>query len=122
LIPLKWIILSFWLTKFSCADQSNNYAQVPFKTKVSRRNCIMDNAMHKFLIYLSIYFYLICFGLSFSPSSEAGVQLRKWFKFPGYGVSARDLKPCAEYLNHCRSCTPASEDGLKESPKYIRQK
>jgi hypothetical protein len=45
--------------------------------------------MHKFLIYLSIYFCLTCFGLSFSPSSEAGVQLRQWFKFPGYGVSVR---------------------------------
>jgi hypothetical protein len=25
-------------------------------------------------------------------------------------------------LNHCRSGTPASEDGLKESPKHVRQK
>jgi hypothetical protein len=49
--------------------------------------------MHKFLIYLSIYFSLTCFGLSFSPSSEAGVQFRQWFKSPGYGVSARELKP-----------------------------
>jgi hypothetical protein len=31
--------------------------------------------MHKFLIYLSIFFCLTCFGLSISPSSEAGVQL-----------------------------------------------
>jgi hypothetical protein len=61
--------------------------------------------MHKFLIYLSIYFRLTCFGLSFSPSSEAGVQLRQWFWSPGYGVSAR-----------------APEDGLKESPKHVRQK
>jgi hypothetical protein len=35
--------------------------------------------MHKFLIYLSICFCLTCFGLSFSPSSEAGVQIRQWF-------------------------------------------
>jgi hypothetical protein len=34
------------------------------------------------------------FRLSFSPSSEAGVQLRQWFKCPGYGVSARALTPC----------------------------
>jgi hypothetical protein len=78
--------------------------------------------MHKFLIYLSNYFCLICFGRSFSPSSDAGVQLRQWSKFPRYGVSARALTPYAEYLNYCRSCTPASEDGLKESPKHIRQK
>jgi hypothetical protein len=44
--------------------------------------------MRKFLINLSIYFCLKCFGLSISPSSEAGVQLRQWFKTPGYGVSA----------------------------------
>jgi hypothetical protein len=25
-------------------------------------------------------------------------------------------------LNHCRICTPASEDGLIESPKHVRQK
>jgi hypothetical protein len=40
----------------------------------------MTNVMHKFLTHLSIYFCLICFGLSFSPSSEAGVQLRQWFQ------------------------------------------
>jgi hypothetical protein len=44
--------------------------------------------MHKFLIYLSIYYCLTCFGLSFCLSSEAGVQIRQWFKSPGYGVSA----------------------------------
>jgi hypothetical protein len=49
--------------------------------------------MHKFLIYLSIYFCLTCFGLSFSPSSEADVQLRQWFKSPGYEVSARAVTP-----------------------------
>jgi hypothetical protein len=49
----------------------------------------MTNVMHKFLIYLYIYFCLTCFGLSFSPSSAAGVQLRQWFKSAGYGVSAR---------------------------------
>jgi preprotein translocase subunit SecG len=49
----------------------------------------MTNVMHKFLIYLSIYFFLTCFGFSFSTSSEAGIQLRLWFKSPGYGVSAR---------------------------------
>jgi hypothetical protein len=41
---------------------------------------------------------------------------------PGYGVSARALTPYPGDLNHCRSCTPASEDGLKESPKHVRQK
>jgi hypothetical protein len=25
-------------------------------------------------------------------------------------------------LNHCRSCTPAPEDEVKESPKHVRQK
>jgi hypothetical protein len=58
-----------------------------------RRNYVMSNVMHKFLINLSIYFCLTCFGHSFSPSSEAGVHLRQWFKSAGYGVSARALIP-----------------------------
>jgi hypothetical protein len=51
-------------------------------------NCTMTKVMIKFLINLSIYFYLTCFGLSCSPSSEAGVQLRQWLRSAGYGVSA----------------------------------
>jgi hypothetical protein len=43
------------------------------------------------------------------------------FKFK-YGVSARSLTPYPGDLNHCRSCTSASEDGLKESPKHVRHK
>jgi hypothetical protein len=77
--------------------------------------------MHKFLIYLSIYFCLTCFGLSFSPSSKA-VQLQQQFKSAGYGVSACTLTPHPADLNHCRSRTPAFEDGLKESPKQVRKK
>jgi hypothetical protein len=38
-------------------------------------------------------------------------------------VSApRALTPYPGDLNHCRSCTPATEDGLKESPKHARHK
>jgi hypothetical protein len=62
-------------------------------TQILRRmmllNCIMTNVMRKSLLYLSIYFCLTCFGLSFSLSSDAGVQLWQWFKSPGYGVSVR---------------------------------
>jgi hypothetical protein len=43
-------------------------------------------------------------------------------KSAGYGVSARAPTPYPGDLNHCRNCTPASEDGLKESPKRVRQK
>jgi hypothetical protein len=65
---------------------------------------------------LSIHFCLTSFGLSLSPSSEAGLQIRQWFKSPGYDVSIpRRLEPR-------RICTPASEDDLKESPKHVRQK
>jgi hypothetical protein len=39
--------------------------------------------MQKFL-FIYLFTCLKCFGLSFSPSSEAGVQLRQWFKSPGY--------------------------------------
>jgi hypothetical protein len=85
----------------------------------------MTNVMHKLLIYLSVYFCLTFFGLSVNPSSEAGVQFRQWFKFAGYGVRpglALTQTPHPADLNHSRSCTPASEDGLKESPKHVRQK
>jgi hypothetical protein len=82
----------------------------------------MTKVMHKFLIYLSIYFCLTCFGFSFSPSSEEGVQLRRWFKSAGYGVSARALTPYPGDFKHFVSCTSTSEDGLKESPKHVRQK
>jgi hypothetical protein len=37
------------------------------------------------LIYSSTSFYLTFFGVSFSLSSEADVQLRQWFTSPGYG-------------------------------------
>jgi hypothetical protein len=61
---------------------------------------------------LSIYFCPTRFGLSFSPSSGAGVQFRQWL---GAGTITGDL-------NYCRNYTPASDDGLKESPKHVRQK
>jgi hypothetical protein len=63
----------------------------------------MTAVMHKILMYLSICFGITCFGLSFSPSSEAGVLLQQWFNSP------------------TRIETSASEDGLKESPKYVRK-
>jgi hypothetical protein len=62
--------------------------------------------MHKFLIYLSIYFCLTCFGLSFSPSSEAGLQIREWFKSPGYGASARALHQLVYYVGHYKNFIP----------------
>jgi hypothetical protein len=34
--------------------------------------------------------------------------------------NAQALTPYPGDLNHCRICTPASEDGLKESPKHVR--
>jgi hypothetical protein len=78
--------------------------------------------MHKFLniFYLSIYLCLTCFGLYFSSPSEAGVQLGQWFNPLWYGVSARALAPYPAELDNSRSCTPASEDELKENPKYVR--
>jgi hypothetical protein len=67
----------------------------------------MTNVTHKFLIYLSIYFYLTCFWLSFSPSSEEGIQFRQRFKSPGYGVSARALTPYpgrSKWINKLKTC------------------
>jgi hypothetical protein len=77
---------------------------------------------------LCIYLLLpYMFQAFFSPSSEAGVQIQQWFKSAGYGVSAPALLAQALItypadLNHYRNCTPASEDGPKESPKHVRQK
>jgi hypothetical protein len=82
----------------------------------------MIKVMQRFLINLSIYFCLTRFGLSFIPSSETDVQLWLWFKSLVYGVSARALTPYTKDLNHSQSYTPSSEDGIKESPKHVRQK
>jgi hypothetical protein len=93
----------------------------------------MTNVMQKFLIYLSSYFCLTCIGLSFSTSSEADVQLRQRFKSPVCGVIAwARIELSSSILARVltsypgdeprRSFIPASEDGLKESPKHIRQK
>jgi hypothetical protein len=49
--------------------------------------------MHKSLIYPYIHFYLTCFCVSFSQSSEAGAHFRQWFKPPGYGVITCALTP-----------------------------
>jgi hypothetical protein len=43
-------------------------------------------------------------------------------KSPEYGVRPRTLKPYSGDLNYCLNCIPASEAGLKESSKYVRQK
>jgi hypothetical protein len=73
LVTVKWNALSCW-------------------------NCIVTNIMQMFLIYISLYFYLICFGLSFSPCSEAGLQLRQfffwvWCQRPGADTIPRRLEP-----------------------------
>jgi hypothetical protein len=64
----------------------------------------MTSVMHKFLIYLSIYFCLTYVGLRFRPSSVAGVQFRQWLKSAGYGDSARALTPYPADLNKLKSC------------------
>jgi hypothetical protein len=71
--------------------------------------------MHKFLIYLSIYFCLARFGLSFSLSSGAGVQLRQLFKSAGYGVSAWALTPYPGDLNQAEVVHLPLKMGLKNS-------
>jgi hypothetical protein len=60
--------------------------------------------MYKVLIYLSVS-CLTCFGLFGWV----------WCQRPGADTIRNDL-------NHYRICTPAFEDGLKESPKHVRQK
>jgi hypothetical protein len=72
----------------------------------------MTNVMHKFVTYLSIYFCVACFGLSFSPSSEAGVQPRQWFKSPRYGVSAQALKPYGTVDYQIKSINSKKKENL----------
>jgi hypothetical protein len=59
--------------KFPVSQSARNFFTGREVLNTLRRNCIMTNVMHKFLICLSIYFCLTCFGLSISPSVEAGV-------------------------------------------------
>jgi hypothetical protein len=76
--------------------------------------------MPKFLIYLSIYFCLTCFGLSFNPSLEAGVQLRQWFKTPGYGVRVRALTPYLGGTFNRRLCGLQNKSERSDEEKVFR--
>jgi uncharacterized membrane protein len=78
----------------------------------------MTNVKHKLLIFRSIYLfiYVFTFVLHVSGFLLAHLQRR------GVNVGARARSPYPGDLDHCRSCAPASEDGLKESPKHVRQK
>jgi hypothetical protein len=60
--------------------------------------------MYKLSIY---HFCLTCFGPSCSPSSEAVVQFRQWFKSPGYGISARALTPFQNARSLQHTCKKA---------------
>jgi hypothetical protein len=110
----------------------------------SRRMVAVANAVHTvgiklcnnqrnaqvFVIHFLIYFCLTYFGLSLSPSSrgtvyksDSGSSFLGMVSASGPGCNlARSLTPYPADLNHCQIYTPASEDGLKESPKYVRQK
>jgi hypothetical protein len=84
---------------------------------------LYNNQRNAHVFTLFIYLLLLtCFGIYFRPSSEAGVQFQQCFKSPVYGISTRVLTQYPRDLNHCRNCTPASEDGLKESPKHVIDK
>jgi hypothetical protein len=49
---------------------------------------------------------------------QTAKRINEWMN----DVSARALTPYPGDLNRCRSCIAASEDGLKEGPKHVRQK
>jgi hypothetical protein len=72
------IVAMFFHERTRVVNVSCNFTEdlVVSRREASTCNCIMTNVMHKFLFYLFIYFCLTRVGLSFSPSSEAGVQLR----------------------------------------------
>jgi hypothetical protein len=80
-------------------------------------NCITTNVMHRFFIYLSKYFCLTCFGLSFSSSSEAGVQLR------GADTIPRRYEPLPKlYTCLWRWAKRKPETGKAEVNRYINYK
>jgi hypothetical protein len=95
LISAMWLKIQIYLAAYSYGSQQCSDLAICTNVNNSdtKLNCIMTNIMHTFLIYLSIYFWLTYFRLSFSPTSEAGVQLRQWFKSIGYDVSARAPTP-----------------------------
>jgi hypothetical protein len=99
--------------KWRCVEVVTRNAKINGCSIVVGKNCIMTNVMHKFLIYLCTS------ALHVSGFLLAHLQ---WSYSSGYGVTVLALTPYPADLNHCRSCTPASEDGLKESPKHVRQK
>jgi hypothetical protein len=82
----------------------------------------MTNVMHKFK-----FIYLFTSALHVSGFLLAHLQ-RQMYKIGngssllGMVLAPRALTPYPEDLNHCHSCTPASEDRLKERPKHVRQK
>jgi hypothetical protein len=85
-----------------------------------KRNCIINNVMHKFFIYFLIYFCLTCFRLSLSPSSRGTV-----YKFGSVlvqfqpGPDADTISSRLERLPNLY--TVPLEDGVKESLKHVRQ-
>jgi hypothetical protein len=73
-----------------------------FFTSTGRKFSTLDRVLIKLyndqrnVQVFNLFIYLLLpymFRVSISPSSEASVQLRQWFKSPGYGVSARALTP-----------------------------
>jgi hypothetical protein len=79
----------------------------------------MTNVMHKFLIYLTIYFCLTCFKLSFSHLQRQVYNFGSGSTF----LSMLSVPPATDTIpKRLKSCTPASEDELKESLKHARQK
>jgi hypothetical protein len=77
----------------------------------------MTNVMHKFVIYLfTSALHVSGFLLAHLQRQvyNFGVVQDSWY------VSGADTIP--RRLEPRRNCTPASEDGLKESPKHVRQR
>jgi hypothetical protein len=79
--------------------------------------------MHKFFLFI----YLFTSALKVSGFLLAHLQGQVYNFGSGSSLLVmvsmpRALTPYPGDLNHCRSCTPAPEDGLKESTKHVRQK
>jgi hypothetical protein len=68
------------------------------------------------------FYFIYLFNSALHVSSFLLAHLQRQVYNFGSGSSLLGMVSAPGDLNHCRSCTPACEDGLKESPKHVMQK
>jgi hypothetical protein len=82
----------------------------------------MTNVMHEFLIFFLFISALHVSGFIVAHLHRQVYKLGSGSSLLGMESAPGTLTPYPADLNSCRICTPASEDGLQESPKNVRYK